>query len=207
MRPIHEVILDLDDVLNRFCMAALHHVGVARWGLDYAEYPARYGWDIVAAANQLKAGCRAPFTANSFWESLDQSFWASVPCVPYLNKLLTYLEHRVGRDNVIIATSPTLSPACPAGKLEWIHTFLPKWLHRQYMIGPCKDRLANPYALLIDDRPENCAKFEDRGGHSLLVHKPWSYDPLAAKWVDWDAITLRSLQLGLFQNFGKQFEV
>jgi len=217
MKRIHEVILDLDDVLNTFCMAALYQVGVGPVTRDYACYPHQCGWDIVRAANVLGdevwGDSFCPFTTEMFWESLSQQFWSGVPCVVYLNNLLEYLEDRVGRDNIIIATSPTLAPACVAGKLEWIQTFLPKWLHRQYMIGPCKDWLAGPNSLLIDDREENCKKFEAQGGHSLLVHKPWNHDPKVVwyrgqrQWVDWDALTLESLQAGLYRYFGKEFKV
>ena len=208
MKRIHEVILDVDDVLNKFCMAAMHEVGVGGHRLDYVDYPAECGWDIVKAANVMQHKGLCPFTPETFWEALDQRFWATVPCVVYLDHLLDYLVDRVGRDNITIATSPTLSPLCVAGKLEWIHSFLPKWLHRQYMIGPCKHLLANPHALLIDDHRGNCEKFLNRGGHILLVHKPWNYTPSRThSREDWDHLTLVSLQHGLHENFGKEFKV
>ena len=210
MKRIHEVILDLDDVLNQFCMAAMFHVGVGPYEMDYAVYPQECGWDIVAAANKLRQEGRPAFTDATFWEALGQEFWATTPCVYYLDDLLEYLAHRVGSDNITIATSPTLSPECVAGKLEWIQTYLPKWCRRQFMIGPCKHLLANPFALLIDDREENCVNFMARGGSTLLVHKPWNYSPghehSYGTWVDWEKVTLESIQVGLRHFFGKAFQ-
>ena len=189
---IYEIVLDLDDVCNTFCTAAL---GIQ----DYGVYPPACGWDIVQAANRIHGTDMARW---EFWDSLDRDFWANIPPVPYLSELLTYLARRVGNDNITIATSPTLSPECVAGKLEWIHRRLPLWIHRQYMIGTRKDRLANPHALLIDDRRGNCDKFVARGGQALLVHQPWNHTDSGG----WNHITLLSLQAGLYKYFGERFE-
>lgn len=220
MTRIHQVILDLDDVLNTFCMSALHYHGVANTNYDYSEYPPHCGWDIVQACNWLRRkrswpseeqdGRCACVDAATFWEALTQEFWAATPPVPYLDTLITYLADRVGKDNVIVATSPTKSPTCVAGKLEWIHRHLPTWLHRNYMIGPRKDLLADPYSLLIDDRRGNCEKFEGRGGHALMVHKPWNYevwDKHERHPIDWQYTTPSSIECGLYRIFRKRIEL
>ena len=88
--------------------------------------------------------------------------------------LLGWCESLVGQENVCLLTSPTIDPDCLAGKLEWIHEFTPKWLHRQYLVGPCKQFCAHPEALLIDDSDKNVNKFRDWGGQAVLVPRPWN---------------------------------
>ena len=69
------------------------------------------------------------------------------------------------------------SDECPeslAGKLDWIHCFMPPWMHRQYAITPRKYLFARSDALLIDDLERNTQRFEQEGGHSILVPRPWN---------------------------------
>jgi len=171
---ISRVMLDLDDVCNHFCMTALKYAGATSLVLPYEAYPEVAGWDIVMAANLLKEPGRPEFGVVEFWESLDRNFWAGIPPAPYLRNLLAALVWAVGEENIFIATSATKSPECLAGKLEWIHRFLPKFLHRRYMIGSHKEVLANPFTLLIDDRRGNVDKFRKAGGHAILVPRPWN---------------------------------
>ena len=71
-------------------------------------------------------------------------------------------------------TSPTIDPDCLAGKLEWIHEFTPRWMHRQYLVGPRKQFCAHREALLIDDADKNVNTFREWGGQALLVPRPWN---------------------------------
>ena len=71
------ILLDLDDVCNRFTMYALKQVGCPVDELAYRDFNPAWGWDIVAAANALHPARQ--FTAAEFWESLDRDVWASVP--------------------------------------------------------------------------------------------------------------------------------
>lgn len=172
---ISKVMLDIDDVCNQFCMYALAYVGATPHFMPYAAYPTRCGWDIVAAARQL-APEGITYNRATFWDALDRNFWATIPPAPYLHELMRVLDDSVGFKNVVLASSPTKSPESLAGKLDWIHRFLPPELHRSYMIGPKKEYLAGPNALLIDDRRGNCEKFVAAGGGAVQVAKPWNVD-------------------------------
>lgn len=166
------IFLDLDDVLNRFTMPALYHVGCQVRQLAFDDYNPEWGWDIVRAANELHPN-RA-FTASEFWNSLDRNFWASLPKSEEFEWLIDAAVDFVGDKNVHIISSPTLDPDCLAGKLEWIHAHMPDTFHRNYLLGPSKYLCAKPEALLIDDNENNVRLFRMHGGKAILVPRPWN---------------------------------
>lgn len=171
MLPI-KIFLDLDDVLNRFTLYALAHVGCPVNFMSFDDFNPEWGWDIVLAANELSPD--GTFTAESFWSEITQEFWATVPLADGLWFLLNRCEKLVGKENVCVLSSPTSDPACAAGKMIWIHNNLPQWLHRQFLIGPCKHFCATPDALLIDDSDKNVDQFRKHGGQAILVPRPWN---------------------------------
>jgi hypothetical protein len=168
---IRRIFIDLDDVCNVFTMYALRVVGCPV-RLDYSDYPAKCGYDIVAAANRLLGETR--FTASSFWDAIPREVWATVLPSTLFPWLIHAAERLVGRENVCIATSPTKDPDCLAGKLEWIHCNMPSWMWRQYVVTPRKHLLARADSLLIDDYPENIQRFEQHGGICITVPRPWN---------------------------------
>lgn len=173
---IEQVFVDLDGVLNKFSSYALQYVGAIDYDLDYGDYPENCcSWDIVQSANHLRDPLTPEYTNNTFWEALDRTFWATIPREDYALQLLDYLQWRVGKKNVCIASTATLSPECLAGKMDWIYSRLPRWIHRQYMFGRDKYLLANKNALLIDDNQINCERFTKSKGTSCLVPRPWNY--------------------------------
>ncbi len=167
---LESVLLDLDGVLNTFHKHAFDHLQVPY--PDDSYYPTECGWDIVRAANQLAGYER--FTPAAFWNSITREVWASVPPSPECEFILGWAEARVGQSHVHFLTSPTLSPDCLAGKLEWIQRFAPAWMQRQFLIGPSKHLCAKPSVVLIDDGDENVAAFRNCGGLAILVPRPWN---------------------------------
>jgi len=165
---IHTIYLDLDDVLNTLTPYLLHRLGVPIEADDYSSYPGRL--DIVPAANRL-LGRR--YTRTTFWQAIPRRAWVEAPRSAEFCWLLRACKRAVGRE-VYVATSPTKDPDCMAGKLEWIHEHLPKWMHRQFFVTPRKWKLAQPGALLIDDNEKNCRKFEAAGGAVLRFPRPWN---------------------------------
>ena len=71
------ILLDLDDVCNRFTMYALKQVGCPVDELAYRDFNPAWGWDIVSAANALHP--TREFTPAEFWGSLSREVWANVP--------------------------------------------------------------------------------------------------------------------------------
>ena len=188
---IKTIFLDLDDVLNRFTMYALQHVGCAVDAYDDSIYEPEWGWDIVKAANALPAIAgpvwQGTFTAEKFWSYIGREVWANAPASDECYLLLGMCENLVGYEDICILSSPTLDPECLAGKLEWIHRYMPKYLHRQYLIGPKKWMCARPDALLIDDSYDNVFSFRNAGGQALLVPRPWNilHESNAMKHLRW----------------------
>jgi hypothetical protein len=172
MNPVRRVLIDLDDVCNLCTMHALKFMGCPVESHEYDKFPVECGYDIVAAANKLVGEER--FTVKTFWNGIPREFWATIPISEEFHWLLGVTEHFAGRENICLLTAPTIDPDCLAGKLEWIHAHMPRWMHRQFLVGPRKHFCATPDALLIDDSDNNVNKFRDWGGQALLVPRPWN---------------------------------
>lgn len=170
---IKHIYLDLDDTLNRLTMYTLHCVGLNVDYTKYDGYPTEFGYNILEAAKYLAGGKWNP-ALGTFWDMLPQKTWRECPKSELCDWLIPVCVSLVGEKNVFIATSPTKDPDSLAGKLEWIHENLPKFLHRQYFITPRKAQLANPNALLIDDSDSNVSAFIEHGGRTILVPRPWN---------------------------------
>lgn len=169
---IKRILLDLDNVLNTFSPFILSSLGCPIGERDYSAYPRVVGYDLVGAANHLLG--KFKYTKTSFWKKVTREHWATIPRSDECDFLLEESARLVGEKNVYILTATTIDPDCCAGKLEWIQRFLPRWLHRQYMLSPCKEVPARPDYLLIDDDPNNVNKFRNEGGRAILVPRPWN---------------------------------
>lgn len=170
MYPIKRICLDIDGVLNTMQQTLMQHGGIV--GFTDDQYPTDIGFDIVSAINRLSGFQK--FTNSSFWNSVPRSLWATCPKSDEYDLILRGAEWLVGKDNIILLTSPTRDPDCCAGKMEWIYAHLPKWLHRQFLMGPTKEFCARPDTLLIDDADKNVNAFTAAGGVGLLVPRPWN---------------------------------
>lgn len=173
---IKRIILDLDDVLNSCTMYILHVLGCGVGPFDYHKYPIEVGYDMVGAWARLTG--RPRVSLAMFWEWVARKHWEDMPVSDQF-WVIDIAADLVGRENVLIASSPTKSPDCLYGKYQWMDQHLPDWMHRQYEIGPRKHWLSQPDTLLIDDCDENCNKFRDPGGgfpggEAILLPRPWN---------------------------------
>lgn len=149
----------------------LNRLGCPIKPFDFNAYPREVGFDIVGAANYL--GPRK-WTNEDFWPSITREMWASFPPSDEFGWLIGHAEALVGQENVFILTSPTRDPDSLAGKLEWIHKHCPKFMYRQFLMGPPKHLCANPESLLVDDANHNVEAFRAAGGKTILVPRPWN---------------------------------
>jgi hypothetical protein len=170
---IRRIFLDLDDTCNTLAMHLLRCVGCEVDPSDYRQHPAQFSYEINLAANYLLGEERFPTPAD-FWQTITREHWATCPASEIFPWVLYTAARLVGQDNICVATSPTKCPESLAGKLDWIHCFMPPWMHRQYAITPRKYLFARSDALLIDDLERNTQRFEQEGGHSILVPRPWN---------------------------------
>lgn len=170
---IKRILLDIDDVCNQCTQYALKWLGVPfDYERFYETYPTEHGYDIVTVANTLLGYAR--FDVKSFWSMIPRQFWATCPPSAEMDWVLEQCVKLVGEGNVCFLTGPTKDPDCLAGKLEWIWKFAPKFMHRQYLIGPRKQFCAQHKSLLIDDADANVNTFREWGGQALLVPRPWN---------------------------------
>lgn len=170
---ITRVLFDLDDVLNSFTLPTLQWFGCDVGPYDYHIFP-DVGYDIVAAYNKLKPDDRPEYTTEEFWQLVGRGVWANAPKSREFDDLLGLAEAIVGRENIGIVTAPTDCPESLAGKLVWIQRHMPPWMHKQFMVGHPKEWCANKHTLLIDDREENCRRFQEAGGNAYLLPRPWN---------------------------------
>jgi len=191
MPRIIEVFLDLDDTLNKFSAPAMKLVGCPVDVDTYIGEPQFRGdYDLLKRVNSYRPG--REFTLQEFWNSIPRAFWANTPKDPDFDNILNACESLVGRENVIILTAPTKDPDCLAGKLEWIHQYLPSWLHRQYIVTPRKMYNSAPGRLMVDDSDSNLKAWTDRGGTRLRVPRPWNAGwELYEKGYTWDYMAER----------------
>lgn len=175
MKSIKRIFLDLDDVLNRFTMPALAHVGCPVSRYTYDKYPIECGYDIIKAANTFsESEINRFFNREEFWSLFDEKFWAKLPVSSEMLHFVDWAQIAVGTENVYILTSATGAKGCLEGKRKWVLKHLGcDWLKRMIT---CTDKFvcANDLSLLIDDSWDNINKFINKGGHGILVPRPWN---------------------------------
>jgi 5'(3')-deoxyribonucleotidase len=169
---INAIFLDLDDVLNTLTPHLMVWAGAQSDPLDYSNYPG--SMELHRAVNRARSyGPRYPYTKEVFWRSIPREVWATTPPSPDLNWLLKTCRRLVGRQ-VFLATTAQDTADCLAGKLDWIHNFLPSWLHKQCIFIQAKAFLACKGRLLIDDNEMNCRRFQGHGGLAIRYPRPWN---------------------------------
>jgi len=182
------IILDLDDVLNTLSLDLLRFDG-----LDFKCYDDigewEWGYDIIGAVQQLRQDDER-MGIKEYWERIPRDLWANTQLSWEFHEIIDFCEKAVGRDNILVGTSPTKCADCMAGKYEWIERYLPNWLQRQWSITPRKWQYGRDLdALLIDDLEDNCEKFAQWGARAILVPRPWNklanedvMDAILAQW-------------------------
>ena len=153
------VLLDMDGVLSDMTTPIQEMYNLGPW-------PPGAGYEIQTVYPQLT------MSANKFWQSFDsEDFWAHLPWTHDGKIILKMVERHFKEIN--ICTSPTLNPYCASGKIRWINNNIPLY-RRRFFIGPQKWHLASPGHLLIDDHDKNVKLFREKGGHAILVPRPWN---------------------------------
>lgn len=158
---ITHILLDMDGVLCDFVSAAMRVHGAT---FDESVWPK--GIDDLASLLGV--------SISEFWREIDSfeeehGFWSRLKAYHWLSDLVAMAEPY----GFTIATSPSRDPSCAAGKIEWMQRHLDERFNG-YMIGSQKELLAAPGRVLIDDRDEQCKRFEEAGGYSIVFPQPWN---------------------------------
>lgn len=169
MSAIHPVCyLDMDGVLADFTAGAiaLHNLPVTHKDVDTWDFHHRLGF---VGDDEKK-----------FWDAMGYDFWANLPKTQEHDWVIEIVEKIFG-ERVVLATSPTKTPGCIEGKMDWIRKHLPQYA-RRFVVGPSKHLMAGYGKLLIDDYQINAQRFLEHGGSSILFprlynnHRSLTYD-------------------------------
>jgi hypothetical protein len=155
------ILLDMDGVIVDFVKAACEAHGKPN-PYEHGES----GYDMPSKMGMTDVEFWGGDLAMLWW-------WAELPWTADGAAILVAAKNFVGKDNIYLATSPTLAPGSCSGKLLWVQKNLPEY-QRRLMIGPCKYLMARPDHILIDDSDANVTKFREAGGHAILVPRPWN---------------------------------
>jgi hypothetical protein len=163
-----KIFLDMDGVIVDFNLPAMLANGVKS---SESKYPVECGWSIVDACNTLRRNrSLPPLSSTTFWGNLDYDFWRNLPLHPLADKFVKCLETV---SDVYLATTPTLSSECVAGKYNWVKEHFPH-LRAKLFICTHKELFADANSILIDDRDKNCEDFFEAGGQAILVPRAWN---------------------------------
>lgn len=163
-------LLDMDGVLTDFVKGICKAHGKSdpyRNNGDATPWPAYRGRDYFQMERLLG------MEAEEFWKPCNREFWSGLEKTDDCDRLIELVEFAFGRNNIVIASSPSKDLGCMPGKLEWIETHLPAY-RRRFLFGPQKYVAAGPATVLIDDCQDNIEKFQDYGGIGFLVPRPWN---------------------------------
>lgn len=165
-------LLDMDGVLVDFVSEASRVLGID-----------------PASVTGVKMNEIAGITEEEMWDKIDAEgpdFWANLPEYPWTDELLNSLGTT---SDIILSTSPSLSPSSVYGKRMWMVDKF-GWGFTNYMMGSHKHLMAGSGYVLIDDHDKNVDKFREHGGEAILFPQPWNsardqaYDPL--EYVAWE---------------------
>lgn len=175
--------LDVDGVIAQWCR------GVA----DLLDLPVSSvtQWDGQAHFFARRDGIPLQEARRRMWAVIDRQgpeWWRDLRVHPTGTAL--YHDCWAAAPTVFV-TSPSLSPACAAGKMMFFqkHNNAFKALrtrswyfggkkvpepHRTVTIAATKAALAGKYKILIDDREQNVEDFRAAGGQAFLWPQPWN---------------------------------
>jgi predicted kinase len=107
-------------------------------------------------------GVDSTYDKNDFWSAITKAgakFWAELNWMSDGQQLWDYIKQY----NPKLLTAPSREPSSEIGKQEWINNNLPS---TPVIFKQAKDKkdLAEPNAILIDDRKDNIQQWIDAGG-------------------------------------------
>lgn len=150
----------MDGVLCDFISAAFSAHGVR---YDPTTYPrGQFACESVLGVTTNEFWRRIDFGGECFWENLEPYPWA-IDLVKELQRI----------EKVVIATSPSRSPASYSGKRRWLQKM--GLCKLDAMFGAQKWLMSRPGRVLVDDGEHNTTKWTKEGGSVYLVPQPWNH--------------------------------
>ena len=110
---------------------------------------------------------------DDVWKKIAKqpdNFWSDMEAYPWAKHL--YMECSKVAPTYFL-TSPIRSPACLAGKLEWLYRFTGHEA-TNFIMTEHKYLCARYDRVLIDDKEKNCSDFVLYGGKTILFPARWN---------------------------------
>lgn len=154
------MLVDLDEVLVDFRGGACRVHGWNREEIDQHTI-ALDCWDMCKPTG---------ITVSQFWEpihNLGEQFWSLLEPLPWFDQLVDFLNTNYGT-NWYVVSSPSQCPSSYYGKAIWIEKYFGHQFMNYRFIPFCNKQILSKVGTLIDDRPDNVAKFVQAGGDAIL---------------------------------------
>lgn len=114
-----------------------------------------------------------------FWQRIhsygERFYGEMVPPLPWATTLMDIVAK--SGDYIIVSApgSPTDSkPVDWSAKWLWLQKYFPAIPPTKLLVGFCKEELARPNVMLIDDSQEGCEKFAKAGGAVCIFPQLWN---------------------------------
>ena len=160
MKPI--VLLDIDDVLVDWRAAA-----IAVGGEKVNEI-----CDAFHAGGEMRSAVAEAHL--NLWGLIKAhpTFWTDIPKTEWCDELISHIEG-LGVDWFFCTAHSRNDERSATQKVQWVHKN--GWdSQKKLVITHEKWLLASPNKILIDDRDENCFRFEKAGGHTVVMPHKWN---------------------------------
>jgi hypothetical protein len=153
----YRVFLDMDGVLVNFIDGACLMHGKAN------------PWTVGKNRGSYDIGGLLGMTPEEFWGPLgSHEFWANLSWLDDGREILSAASHCAYLSNIYLLSSPGRETGAYSGKAAWVKREIPD-LFPRLLLSHCKDVVAKPGHVLVDDYEENCKAFTAAGGTAILV--------------------------------------
>jgi 5'(3')-deoxyribonucleotidase len=161
-KHITTCFIDIDGVLANFVEGVFDLYGIPQ---NYV-HQLRGNYDIISFLS---------VSVDSFWEKINRksTFWEMLNLTDEAERIVELAEKYTHKRNVFLLSSPAVHPNCYNGKAAWVKEHFPDYMTRLILTGH-KYLLAAPDRLLIDDSDRKLAKFQEHGGQTILIPRPWN---------------------------------
>lgn len=161
-----KLFLDMDGVLVNWVRGAheLHNLPWDDNNWPYAIGPD--GWDFYK--NEL-----AFPSFDTFAKDMGYDFWNELEWMPDGKRIIEVCEQIIGKDCVYLLTAPCHTPGTVEGRLSWISREMPNYRNR-VLVGDCKEAIAGPKSILVDDWERNVKRWREAGGLAVTCPRAWN---------------------------------
>jgi 5'(3')-deoxyribonucleotidase len=158
------IYLDMDGVVADFFLSVCQ-----MYGKEYQESHAK-----LLPGDWWLTGFLGPITQDDMWMEINrrgEHFWEHMPEYPHSQQLYNKLRNYAP---VKFLSDPGPHPHVWAGKVKWLHRFVPGITAKDIHLTADKAAVSAPRRLLVDDHDDNCTRWRNEGGGAVLFPRRWN---------------------------------